>query len=366
MVGHRAAAVPAPDPDQDFGAGVARSEVLAADRARGADGRSASSSSIAAPCTASCSWRCRKMRSPRARAASRPTGSASLSYMLSGALGGLAGFAAGQLTFAYFALGSDAHPQWLHRPRGRRSRQQPRRADRRRWRSACSRLRDHLVRRQLPADDRGRPADGRAAAQARGPVRLQEREAGMTAIAAHPAIVASLVGAAARRHRCRCLGRRPVPAAPRGADLRLLDPDRRPQPGRRLHRASCRSAMSACSRSAPTPSPSSAGKMGWHPAAALVAAGALGGFCGLVLGLPSLRLPGFYFAMATLAFALIVGEIVLAQVEPHRRRRRPARSGASRRRSTRRTASTGWSLALAVLVDLAELERRPTACGAAA
>ena len=58
-----------------------------------------------------------------------------------------------------------------------------------------------------------------------------------------------------------------------------------------------------------------AGKMGWHPAAALVAAGALGGLCGLALGLPSLRLPGFYFAMATMAFALIVGEIVLAQVD---------------------------------------------------
>lgn len=57
-----------------------------------------------------------------------------------------------------------------------------------------------------------------------------------------------------------------------------------------------------------------AGKMGWHPAAAMVAAGAIGGLCGLALGLPSLRLPGFYFAMATMAFALIVGEIVLAQV----------------------------------------------------
>jgi ABC-type branched-subunit amino acid transport system permease subunit len=57
-----------------------------------------------------------------------------------------------------------------------------------------------------------------------------------------------------------------------------------------------------------------AGKMGWHPAAAMAAAGALGGLCGLALGLPSLRLPGFYFAMATMAFALIVGEIVLAQV----------------------------------------------------
>ena len=34
---------------------------------------------------------------------------------------------------------------------------------------------------------------------------------------------------------------------------------------------------------------------------------------GLVLGLPSLRLPGFYFAMATLAFGLIVSELALAE-----------------------------------------------------
>ena len=57
-----------------------------------------------------------------------------------------------------------------------------------------------------------------------------------------------------------------------------------------------------------------AGKMGWHPAMAVAAAGVLGGLCGLALGLPSLRLPGFYFAMATMAFALIVNEIVLARV----------------------------------------------------
>jgi branched-chain amino acid transport system permease protein len=56
------------------------------------------------------------------------------------------------------------------------------------------------------------------------------------------------------------------------------------------------------------------GKMGWHPALAVAAAGTLGGLCGLALGLPSLRLPGFYFAMATMAFALIVNELVLAQV----------------------------------------------------
>jgi branched-chain amino acid transport system permease protein len=56
-----------------------------------------------------------------------------------------------------------------------------------------------------------------------------------------------------------------------------------------------------------------AGKMGVPPALALVLAGALGGICGLALGLPSLRLPGFYFAMTTMAFALIVNELVLAQ-----------------------------------------------------
>lgn len=56
-----------------------------------------------------------------------------------------------------------------------------------------------------------------------------------------------------------------------------------------------------------------AGKMGWHPAVGVIVAGAAGGLCGLALGLPSLRLPGFYFAMATMAFALIVNEVVLAQ-----------------------------------------------------
>ena len=58
-----------------------------------------------------------------------------------------------------------------------------------------------------------------------------------------------------------------------------------------------------------------AGTHGVHPALAMAAAGGLCGLCGLLLGLPSLRLPGFYFAMATLAFALIVTEITLAQGE---------------------------------------------------
>ncbi len=56
-----------------------------------------------------------------------------------------------------------------------------------------------------------------------------------------------------------------------------------------------------------------AGTHGVHPGFAIVAAGALCALCGFLLGLPSLRLPGFYFAMATLAFALIVAEITLAQ-----------------------------------------------------
>ncbi|WPB58384.1 branched-chain amino acid ABC transporter permease [Xylophilus sp. GOD-11R] len=56
-----------------------------------------------------------------------------------------------------------------------------------------------------------------------------------------------------------------------------------------------------------------AGTHGWPPFVALAAAGVIGAGCGFVLGLPSLRLPGFYFAMATLAFSMIVGEFLLAQ-----------------------------------------------------
>jgi ABC-type branched-subunit amino acid transport system ATPase component/ABC-type branched-subunit amino acid transport system permease subunit len=56
-----------------------------------------------------------------------------------------------------------------------------------------------------------------------------------------------------------------------------------------------------------------AGTHGMPAGPAIVLAGAVGGICGLVLGLPSLRLPGFYFAMSTLACSLIVGEVALAQ-----------------------------------------------------
>lgn len=55
-----------------------------------------------------------------------------------------------------------------------------------------------------------------------------------------------------------------------------------------------------------------AGTHGVNPWIALAASGGFGALCGFLLGLPSLRLPGFYFAMATLAFALIVTELVLA------------------------------------------------------
>lgn len=51
------------------------------------------------------------------------------------------------------------------------------------------------------------------------------------------------------------------------------------------------------------------------PWIATVCAGALGGLCGLLLGLPSLRLPGFYFAMATIAFSMMTMEFSLAQDE---------------------------------------------------
>ncbi len=58
-----------------------------------------------------------------------------------------------------------------------------------------------------------------------------------------------------------------------------------------------------------------AGKLGFDPYLSMLISGCFGGLCGLVLGLPSLRLPGFYFAMATMAFSLIVNELVLAQKE---------------------------------------------------
>lgn len=55
------------------------------------------------------------------------------------------------------------------------------------------------------------------------------------------------------------------------------------------------------------------GQHGVNPAIGLLIVGAVGGLWGLMLGLPSLRLPGFYFAMATMAFSIIVSEFLVAQ-----------------------------------------------------
>lgn len=54
------------------------------------------------------------------------------------------------------------------------------------------------------------------------------------------------------------------------------------------------------------------GEYGVNPLLAFLASGGICAAAGLLLGLPSLRLPGFYFALATIAFALIVGENLLA------------------------------------------------------
>ncbi len=56
-----------------------------------------------------------------------------------------------------------------------------------------------------------------------------------------------------------------------------------------------------------------AGTVGWNSYLALLAGGVLCASIGLLLGLPSLRLPGFYFAMVTTAFGLIVSELALAE-----------------------------------------------------
>lgn len=54
------------------------------------------------------------------------------------------------------------------------------------------------------------------------------------------------------------------------------------------------------------------GGPGVNPWAAMACAALLCGIAGAILGLPSLRLPGFYFAMTTLAFALIAHELAVA------------------------------------------------------
>lgn len=58
-----------------------------------------------------------------------------------------------------------------------------------------------------------------------------------------------------------------------------------------------------------------AGRFEMHPLLAMLASGVLCGLCGFLLGLPSLRLPGFYFAMVTLAFSMIVTEVLIARAD---------------------------------------------------
>jgi branched-chain amino acid transport system permease protein len=84
VVGHGAAAFPASYPT-GFHGRHSRPEILAADRLRAPRRRE---DAFAA--------RARGIATDRVRA---------FSYLLAGTLGGLAGFAAGQLTFAFFALG---------------------------------------------------------------------------------------------------------------------------------------------------------------------------------------------------------------------------------------------------------------------
>jgi branched-chain amino acid transport system permease protein len=55
------------------------------------------------------------------------------------------------------------------------------------------------------------------------------------------------------------------------------------------------------------------GSPGFDPFLAMLSGGVLCALLGFMLGLPSLRLPGFYFAMVTLAFGLIVTELALAE-----------------------------------------------------
>jgi branched-chain amino acid transport system permease protein len=55
------------------------------------------------------------------------------------------------------------------------------------------------------------------------------------------------------------------------------------------------------------------GSSGFDPFLAMLSGGVLCALLGFLLGLPSLRLPGFYFAMVTLAFGLIVTELALAE-----------------------------------------------------
>src|SRR5258708_28471049 len=54
-------------------------------------------------------------------------------------------------------------------------------------------------------------------------------------------------------------------------------------------------------------------QLGISPLIGTILSGVVCGFVGLLLGLPSLRLSGFYFAMVTLAFGQIVAEAALSE-----------------------------------------------------
>jgi branched-chain amino acid transport system permease protein len=53
-------------------------------------------------------------------------------------------------------------------------------------------------------------------------------------------------------------------------------------------------------------------RLGVDPFTAMALAGVLGALCGVIIGLPALRLRTFYFAMTTLGFATIVTQVALA------------------------------------------------------
>ena len=77
----------------------------------------------------------------------------------------------------------------------------------------------------------------------------------------------------------------------------------------------------------------------------LVAAAALAGLAGIVIGLPALRLTGIYLAIATIAFGFIVQEVLDALGVGHARQFAVLPSSASRladSRSTRNGRSTTW------------------------
>ena len=109
-----------------------------------------------------------------------------------------------------------------------------------------------------------------------------------------------------------------------------------------------------------------AGTMGWHPALALLAAGALCGFCGLVLGLPSSASAGLLFRDGDDGLRLDRHRDRAGPGRSDRRRDRTARAAFSRRPSTRRRASTTLAALLAGVVTLLSWNNRAANVGAAA